>query len=1083
MILKELARSMTVASALALSAGSIVTIASVPSAEAAEATNRYFVIFDEPGALHYQDGQIRSPEDREGARFDSTRGDVIDYRAELAGIRQQHIDNLTAALGRSIEPAYEYDVVFHGIVINDLTGAEAARLLAQPGVKEVSIVKDYELSTDRVEAFVGAGAIWSGASTPSGTGARGAGQVIAIIDTGLNSAYATHPSFSNDASCGFNAGNPKVVAAKDCIGSSNCSGANPFSSANPHGSHVASTAAGNTHVATGGDLAGTSVSGVAPCAKLVTYKTCSTTNCDGAALSASFQTILNDAVPLGITAVNYSISGGNSPWTDSDRQFLEMVNAGIFVAASAGNTSDAIPNPIAQVAHRGPWVATVANSTHDRISSNPVSVAGGPQNVPAIKSQAPFAANVSGAIADAATLGDIEGCSAFPASSMTGRIALIRRGTCTFEIKGNNAIAAGAIGMVVFNNNAGPPIVMGGTAAHSIPSVMISQANGLAIQSFVGSNPSAVATMDATTVVALDPAAGDVLSTGSLRGPIPGGLEFTKPDITGPGTNIFAAYDAGANSYGFMSGTSMSGPHVAGAGALVRSVNPTWTPQEVKSALMLTAKKEGLKDFTNGTPNNGPWDADDVGNGRLDLTKAALSGLVLHETYANFLAAQGNQANQRALNIASMRNTNCTPSCTWTRTVRNTIVGTATSWSASGVNLPNLNVSVSPATFSFSGGAAETQLLTITAVPVGDQTAAVVFGEINLSETNDESPDLHMTVAVRGIGSTGTGDADLSLNLNAVPSSVANGSNVSFVANVGNFGPDPASGVTFELTLPAGVSYVSGGEPGNVEWSVGAGSIASDKFEASLSGAPTWSCSAAGQLVTCTLPGTLANASISPSVAVQAIALLANPGTVTATGEVSGDQFDPNPANNTASADVEVTGQGDVIFANGFEDPNALVCVDVTGVVGEGPAGNPGNTVILLNIGAGNEVTGVAADISVEAFDPSWLSEAQLRYGSTSLNQINLTPAGGTSPIQEPGVHDYTTGGILVLADLSLPNITVDADGILKLEFADTFNDASVSPDSEWSNLTPAATCPGLYLQCSDQAACNAAVSTYNNSL
>ncbi len=757
MKLTRIARSLAVASVLAFGTVAGTAIAQPGSSLTAEATNRYFVHFGEAGALHYQGGIPGLPRTAApDGEFDARTDGVVAYRDYLEAQRTQYIGALQGVLGRDLEVSYHYDIFFNGVVIENLSGAEAALVAAQPNVSKVEVVKNYELSTDRVEAFIGAGAVWTGASTPSGTGSRGEGAVIAVIDTGVNTA-AGHGSFTNVASCGHTGAQPKLIA-KDCIGSSNCSGPTPQDSGHPHGSHTASTAGGNTHVATGGDLVGTQISGVAPCARLVTYKACPGQSCDGAALSAAAQTIMIDRPTLGITAVNYSISGGNSPWSDMDRNFLDMVNAGIFVAASAGNTSDAVPNPIGNVAHRGPWVATVANSTHDRISSNPVSVAGGPQNVPAIKSEAAFTSNRSGAIADSVALGNANGCTAgggFPAGSMTGRIALINRGDCTFEEKGNNAIAAGAIGMIVANNNAGPPIVMGGTAAHSIPSVMISQSNGAAIRAHIGTNPTAVATMSSTTAIAIDPEAGDVLSAGSLRGPIPT-IEATKPDITGPGTNIFAAYNNTANAYGFMSGTSMSGPHIAGAGALIKTVHPTWTNPEVKSAIQMTADKTGLKDFTNGTPNNGPWDADDVGHGRVDLTKAALAGLVLNETFANFVAANGSAVNQRALNLASMRNTSCTPSCTWTRTVRNTL-GTASSWTATGASPnPNLNITVSPSSFSFpAGNTAATQTLTITATPTANLTAAVAFGEVVLSEAGDESPDLHLTVAIRGQGTGG----------------------------------------------------------------------------------------------------------------------------------------------------------------------------------------------------------------------------------------------------------------------------------------------------------------------------------------
>src|SRR5690606_39638383 len=102
-----------------------------------------------------------------------------------------------------VPAAYEYDVLFHGVAIRGLTAAEAERIPRLPGVKEVKIVEDYELSTDRVEEFVGAGAVWDGSGTPGGIGKRGEGQVIAVIDTGLNSCYLSLCSVSNDSSCRF----------------------------------------------------------------------------------------------------------------------------------------------------------------------------------------------------------------------------------------------------------------------------------------------------------------------------------------------------------------------------------------------------------------------------------------------------------------------------------------------------------------------------------------------------------------------------------------------------------------------------------------------------------------------------------------------------------------------------------------------------------------------------------------------------------------------------------------------------------------------------------------------------------------
>lgn len=739
---------------------------SLPTPEQAsqEVTN-YFVYFNEPGALHYEggvDGMERTAAAGNGEKFEANRSEVVAYRSHLKQLQDERIAQFEAVLGRPIVVEYRYDLTNNGITVR-MSGAEAAKLATQPSVRKVEKVPEYRLDTDRGPQFIGADQIWSGFATPSGSGNRGSGTVIGVFDSGVN---ASHPSFSNDASCGFSAEKPKLIAAKDCVGSSSCAGPDPFDS-NGHGSHTASTAGGNQHIATGGQFAGLQISGVAPCAQVITYKVCPGSSCDGAAIQAAIQTAIVDKVDV----VNFSISGGTSPWTDNDRGFLDLVNNGTVVAASAGNTRTAPQTPtqpIGEVNHRGPWVMTVANSTHDRISKNAVSVAGGPQDRYGLKSAAPFTMDLNAQIADSTALGNQLGCTAggaFPVGSMTGKIALISRGSCPFEEKINNAVAAGAIGVVVHNNTLAPPILMGLGTATTVPSVMVGLSDGQAIRTFVQANPTAVGSVDSDTVRGLDPLVGDVLNSSSLRGPIAGGIEVTKPDITAPGTNIFAAYFGAANSYEFLTGTSMSGPHTAGSAALVMGVHPSWTPMEVKSAMQLTAKKTGSKDFTFGTPNNGQWDADDVGNGRVAMNRAALAGLVLNETYANFLAANGNVINQRALNLPSMRNTLCTPNCTFTRTVRNTLPG-ASNWTTAGVAITSGGmVTVSPASFSFTGAGipnadtlfangfdtpvpAETQVLTITVTTPAASTA-MAFGEVNLTETGSRSPSLHMTTAAK----------------------------------------------------------------------------------------------------------------------------------------------------------------------------------------------------------------------------------------------------------------------------------------------------------------------------------------------
>jgi subtilisin family serine protease len=538
------------------------------------------------------------------------RTDTPQARAALEQIKAEqavHVQAIGTAIGRQPDVTHRYTMTHSGIATR-LTPEEAQIVRMMPGISKVERERVYELDTFRSPFFIGADKIWDGTAVPGGVGTRGQGIVVADLDTGL---VPTHPSYANDATCGHGVGGApnKLLSSLDCAStdpSGLCNGPSPNDS-NGHGSHTSSTAAGNVVPTSAVPPPAAQIQGIAPCANLRMYKVCPGSTCPGADITAGINSVLlhGDARTL-----NFSISGGNSPWTDNDRRFLDLVEAGIVVNASAGNTSATIPNPIGQVAHRGPWVQTVAASTKD---------------------------------------------------------------------------AAG-------------------------------------------------------------PGSGDILAGFSLRGPTAGNfLNIQKPDVTGPGVSIYAAV---LSAYGTLSGTSMSCPHLTGGSALLRAVHPTWLPEEVKTALMMTSFNGGFKE--NGTT---PWDPDDVGSGRIDLTQAAKAGLVMNETFANFLAANPNAGgNPRTLNTASVRDMNCSPSCVFTRTVRNTKT-VPTSWTATGssINPANMTVAVAPPTFNFTGSVAQTQTLTITVTPLVNLTAAVAFGQVLFTESGAVSPNERITVAIKGL--------------------------------------------------------------------------------------------------------------------------------------------------------------------------------------------------------------------------------------------------------------------------------------------------------------------------------------------
>lgn len=748
----------------------LIGLAFQPSAEArtaapaaqSEARQSYLITFAEEGLVSYRGGvqglMATSPQATGSRKLDMKSAAAINYAAYLESARANYIGLMQGAVGHALNVTHHYAVTHNGVAA-ELTASEAAAIAGVPGVRSVKLAGVEHQVTYRGPRFIGADKIWDGSATPTGAAGatRGEGLVAAILDGGTNSA---HPSFANDAACGFSASTPKLVAV-DCSTTGTggvCNGPNPEANAGyGHGVHTSSTVAGNTIDNTVSPApalpTGMTMSGVAPCATVHQYKVCATDTCGGADITAG----INNAIADGADVLNFSISGGTSPWTDNDRKFLDAVDADIFVAAAAGNMRSTDTTPVGKVNHRGPWVMTVAASTQDMVVGPNLSVVG-PVTPPTAATQ--VALNPGSNTAASATPNwtgkpikayptNLLGCTAsgaFPAGYFTGSIAIVRRGTCSFVEKVQNAYNAGAEFVVIANNAVGS-LNMNTDAAPAVPNYSISMSAGDAIIAFLGDH----ATDSTADVKAIDvgTTTGDVIADFSYRGPTPGTLaNLTKPDISAPGVNIYAATDHTSGDYEFMSGTSMATPHVAGAAALVRAVHPDWTVQEVKSAMMSTAKVDGLKE-----DETSPWNIDDVGSGRVDLGKAALAGFTLDETKARFLSANpsGGSMNVKDLNLPAVRNTACTPSCTFTRVVKNRLSTQATWNSSFQANSGGIMASVSPATFTLAPGA--TQTLTITVSPPYDTNmTSIGFGFLVFEEANGHSPDQHFSVAIKGNG-------------------------------------------------------------------------------------------------------------------------------------------------------------------------------------------------------------------------------------------------------------------------------------------------------------------------------------------
>lgn len=726
------------------------------SAEAQPFNGRYFVLLEGNSLV-----QSFSNDSRQ-IQLDTTEAQA--YLNLLRREQDGRLAQINRVLGRSLQPVFRYDVVLNGFALQ-LSPAEAARIRALPGVRAVIPDRLEQPLTDAGPWFIEADEIWNG-NTPGDVSSKGEGIVVGILDTGIN---FDHHSFADNLDAGYTYPStpPKgVCAVSGGLYQNACNnkliGAYSFTTetvtpedTNGHGSHTASTVAGNALTVT--DFNGVSniqISGVAPRAQIIAYDVCDDSGC---AITASVAAV-QQAILDGVDVINYSISGGKIPYSDPvELAFLEAFDTGIFVAASAGNLRTE-PSTDGQVNHVSPWVMTVAASSHNRRFGNLVDVVEPINNdlmgLVAVPGTGPKFETYLMSVEIRYAENNATGCTNFEPGFFEDSIALIQRGGCVFATKVNNAKAAGADGVLVFNN-AGFAFPMAGLEATTIPSAMLDQQDGEAVRDYilqVMDESSIPVKVDILPFDRLEGDYGDIKADFSFRGPSYNNFEVLKPDITAPGLEVLAAVGDGtitpgsAPEYALYQGTSMSSPHVAGAAALLKALHPGWSPAAIKSALMMTAKYDGLLKEDRATPA----DVFDHGAGRVDVKAAARAGLILEESTASFEAADpANGGDPKTLNLPALQNNFCVTSCSWTRTFTN-VSGVVVSMS---ITTP-VWMSADPSSFIVGDG--ETQMVTFTADVSGLPLNEWTFGTVQLNTDSTFSDgtaiaDLHLPVAVRAM--------------------------------------------------------------------------------------------------------------------------------------------------------------------------------------------------------------------------------------------------------------------------------------------------------------------------------------------
>src|SRR4051794_4771823 len=490
-----------------------------------------------------------------------------------------------AAEGVKYTERYSYDSLWNGLSVS-AAPSKVAALGSIPGVKAVYPVHTVSLPDFSSEGSAGADIDLKNAVGLTGAdiahnelGLTGAGVTIAIMDSGVD---YTLPELGGcfGPSC-------KVRGGLDLVGDDYNVTAGPAFDATPHpdgdplpcdpnvsdrqevlgagtsdaghGTHVAGIAAADGHGAG-------QVVGVAPGANVLAYRVF---GCNGSTDTDVMIHAMELALADHADVLNMSIGSAFGNWPESPEAVASdnLVDAGMVVVASIGNSganggqlwSAGAPG----VAHRVIGVASFDNTKATLPSFTVGGTSYGYNRASGSLATVPQSGN--GEIVFTGTPSTTnDGCAAFPAHSLAGKIAFIRRGTCGFYNKALNAQHADAAAVVLYNNQPGalnPTVapVAPATEPISIPVAAITAPDGAAI--FADVTASHTLTWTAQVIETPLATAGLMSDFSSFGTDAELGL---KPDIGAPGGQIYSTWPhqqfGGNNS---ISGTPKAAPPVA----------------------------------------------------------------------------------------------------------------------------------------------------------------------------------------------------------------------------------------------------------------------------------------------------------------------------------------------------------------------------------------------------------------------------------------------------------------------------------------------------------------------------------------
>ena len=350
--------------------------------------------------------------------------------------------------------------------------------------------------------------------------------------------------------------------------------------------------------------------------------------------------------------------------------------------------------------------------------------------------------------------------------------------------KGFNASQGGAAGMILYN----PTRSDTETDNHFLPAIHLEGPNA-DLLAFLGAHAGVTATWATGQKAAVR---GDVMAGFSSRGP---SADFIKPDITAPGVQILAgntptptavASGPPGELFQAIAGTSMSSPHLAGASALVKAAHPTWTPGQIKSALMTSSTQDVLKE--DGVT---PADPFDRGAGALRVDTAVAAVVTISETPEGFVASAGSPKDRVDLNLPSVQANPLPGSLTTYRTLQN-VTSKAQKFRVSATGTNGLRVTVSPREVAVPPRSTRRIAITLdgTAAPDGWS-----FGQVTLTPNERKVPKVVLPVAAK------VADAVVPMTHTCAPTALTRNQDAHCAVTLTNNGAVPAD---ISLSLDAG---------------------------------------------------------------------------------------------------------------------------------------------------------------------------------------------------------------------------------------------------------------------------------------